>query len=159
MENHCIDVFFACGDYPIHVLTAGSIIPDELNDIFQNRTLQEKTEHNEGGKTDVDFTANSEYIQSLIRKNQVFIENSHQTQWGVIDVPSEEQVLSHFRFYASQGFYSCDCSEVKEDGTAVYRLMAWPNQLQPLNYQLPQFTPREFSKGNNEFPLPETFLM
>ncbi len=164
MENHCIDVFFSYGQYPVHVLTAGSIIPDELNDILRNRTLQEETERNNDRANQVALSTNSNYIQSLLERHRTVVEESgHQGTSNDNDelcpIPTAEQISSHFRFYAGQGFYSYDCAEVKADGTAVYRLMAWPNQKHQLHLSLPQFKPEGFRESNEVPPLPEYFEM
>ena len=160
METHCIDVFFACGQYPIHILTAGSIIPDALNDILRNRTLQEEVERNVGASGPASPSTNSAYIQSLINKHLSVLEECRGIKQfqGInkIDLePDANQIPAHFLAYAKLGFYSYDCSEVKDDGTAVYRLMAWPDKTFQLNYDLPQFAPKGFSVSGNVPPLPE----
>lgn len=163
METHCIDVFFACGQYPIHILTAGSKIPDALNDILRNRTLQEEIERNEGGAAPVATSTNTSYIRSLRNKHYTVIEEYQKISqfqgYNEFDLQLEDnQISAHFLVYARQGFYSYDCSEIKEDGTAVYKLMAWPEQVQQLNYDLPQFAPKGFKVDNNGI-LPETLEM
>ena len=156
MENHCIDVFFNYGVYPIHILTAGSIIPDGLNDILRNRTLQEEVERNESNPVPV--STNDAYIQSVIEKHNKAVEGLRQTEQfkdgnTVFHTPSHEQIASRFRFYASRGFYSYDCSEVKEDGTAVYKLVANPDRLQQVNFNLPDFQPPVIIKETDQnFP-------
>ena len=160
METHCIDVFFACGPYPIHILTACSIIPDALNDILRNRTLQEEIERNEGGAAVSAISSNGDYIKSLIEKHRSVIAEYRQKLQSneLIEYfpnPDVEQIISHFRYYANQGFYSYDCCEVKDEGTAVYRLMAWPDKTLQLNYNLPQFEPNGFVVSSNLPPIPE----
>lgn len=155
MENHCIDVFFNYGVYPIHVLTAGSIIPDELNDILRNRTLQEEVERNEGGGTPVQISTDDAYIQSVIEKHNKVVEDLRQTKQfkrdnAVSQTPSPEQIASRFRFYAGKGFYSYDCSEVKKDGNAVYKLVACPDRLQQVKFNLPDFQPSVIIKSADQ---------
>ncbi len=164
MENHCIDVFFTFQQYPIHVLTAGSIIPDELNNILLNRTLQEEIERTDVGANPSVISTNGNYIQSLIDKHKALVEEASKnaqinSNEVFCPVPDAGQVSSHFRFYAKQGFYSYDCYEVKEDGTAIYRLMAWPNQTRKAQFELPQFEPKGLRAGNNVLPLSEFFEM
>lgn len=161
MENHCIDVFFNCEGYPIHVLTAGSIIPDGLNDILRNRTLQEEVERNES--TPVPVLTNDAYIQSVIEKHNKVVEGLRQKEQlkggnVVLQTPSSEQIASRFHLYASEGFYSYDCSEVKEDGTAVYKLIAYPDRLRQVNFNLPDFQPSVIVKANNQ-AYPEEITM
>lgn len=150
MQNHCIDVFFAFNQYPIHVITAGSLIPDELNDILRNRTLQEEIERNERGETPCRISSNMQYIQSLIERDKSFVDNHE---------PTPEQIIKRFKFYAEQGFFSYDCSEVREDGTAIYRLIVRPEQVRQVNYQLPQFAPKGFAEIDDTTQLPESFEM
>ena len=164
MENHCIDVFFACGQFPIHVLTSGSILPDALNDIVRNRTLQEEVERNENGGTSSEVTTNTAYIQALIDRHRSVIEKYREkAQFAGPNAefpnPNPEQISSHFQYYASLGFYSYDCSEIKGDGTAVYRLMAWPNKTREVPFELPQFSPANFKTTQNTPPTPELFEM
>lgn len=163
LENHCIDVFFTCGDFPIHVLTAGSIIPDELNDILRNRTLQEEVERDEGANAPVQVSTNDAYIQSVIEKHNTVVEGFRQIGQfkggnAVFHTPSPEQIASRFRFYASRGFYSYDCSEVNEDGTAVYKLVAYPDRLQQVKFNLPDFQPSVMIKANNQ-AIPEEITL
>lgn len=153
MENHCIDVFFNYGVYPIHILTAGSIIPDGLNDILRNRTLQEEVERNESNPVPV--STNDAYIQSVIEKHNKVVEDLRQTKQfkrdnAVSQTPSPEQIASRFRFYAGKGFYSYDCSEVKKDGTAVYKLVACPDRLQQVKFNLPDFQPSVIIKSADQ---------
>lgn len=153
MENHCIDVFFTYGNYPIHVLTAGSIIPDGLNDILRNRTLQEEVERNESNPVPV--LTNDAYIQSVIEKHNKVVEGLRQKEQlkggnVVLQTPSPEQIALRFRYYAGKGFCSYDCSEVKEDGTAVYKLVAYPDRLQQVKFNLPDFQPSVMIKANNQ---------
>lgn len=156
MENHCIDVFFNYGVYPIHILTAGSIIPNELNDILRNRTLQEEVERNESNPAPV--LTNDAYIQSVIEKHNKVVEGLRQKEQlkggnVVLQTPSPEQIASRFHLYASKGFYSYDCSEVKEDGTAVYKLIAYPDRLRQVNFNLPDFQPSVIIKETDQdFP-------
>lgn len=156
MENHCIDVFFNCEGYPIHVLTAGSIIPDGLNDILRNRTLQEEVERNESNPVPV--STNDAYIQSVIKQHNKAVEGLRQMEQfkggnDILKTPSPEQIASRFRCYARRGFYSYDCSEVNEDGTAVYKIVAYPDRLQQVKFNLPDFQPSVMIKANNQaFP-------
>jgi len=165
METHCIDVFFAFGEYPIHLLTAGSMIPDALNDILRNRTLQEEIERNESGSTSLEISTNDAYIGDLITRHYSTIEEYRRlAQFQGNDPnlnlyfpePVRDQITAHFRYYANQGFYSYDCSEVKENGTAVYRMIAWPKKMRPVPYDLPQYTPVNFNASSNDtYPLPD----
>ena len=159
METHCIDVFFAFRQYPIHIVTAGSIIPDELNDIMRNRTLQEETERNKDSAVSISLSTNKSYIISLLDRHRSIIEECRRiTQFQESNEsypqPEANQIPDHFLFYAKRGFYSYDCCKVKEDGTAIYRLMAWPEKTQKMNYDLPQFTPKGL-KENKILHLPE----
>jgi len=165
METHCIDVFFSDGQFPIHILTAGSILPDELNDILRNRTLQEETERYEGSVANLSCSTNSAFVKTLLDRHGSIIDafrKTHQAQ-GIIEEyypqPTAEQISSRFLHYAKLGFYSYDCYEVNEDGTAIYRLMAWPNQIQQLSYQLPHYTPKRFDKTGMALSPPEYIEM
>lgn len=162
METHCIDVFFTDGKNPIHIMTAGSIIPDELNDILRNRTLQEEIERNEGGAVGAALSINNNYISELVQRHNSVVNEYIQRVQGnnaSYPAPDDSQISSHFRYYASQGFYSYDCTEVREDGTAVYRLMAWPEQAQQMKYNLPKFQPQSSANNNTSFPCPEYLEM
>lgn len=158
MENHCIDVFFNYGVYPIHILTAGSIIPDELNDILRNRTLQEEVERDEGGNASVKVSTNDKYIKSMIEKHHNAVATLRKKEKFngndvVFKIPSPEEISSRFCFYARKGFYSYDCSEVKEDGTAVYKLVAYPDRLQQVKFSLPNSQPSVIIKETDQdFP-------
>ena len=150
MENHCIDLFFICGIYPIHVLTAGSIIPDGLNDIFRNRTLQENVEKD---NANMPVLIDDAYINSVIEKHYNVVEGFlHAEQLkgddAVFQAPSLKQIASRFLFYARKGFYSYDCSELKEDGTAEYKLVAWPEKGSIPKFNLPEFHPKGFDGEN-----------
>lgn len=41
LESHCVDLYFRCGDMPIHILTYSNDIPEELKDVVRNRKLQQ----------------------------------------------------------------------------------------------------------------------
>ena len=162
METHCIDVFFAYGEYPVHLLTAGSIIPDALNDILRNRSLQEETSRNETGTTSLEISTNDAYVQELIERHRSAIgEDRRLAQFQgnnpnlniYFPEPTPEQITAHFRFYAGQGFYSYDCSELKKNGTAVYRLVAWPKKMHHVVYDLPQFSLDQFKPNKSLSPL------
>ena len=161
MEEHCIDVFFKCGKFPIHVLTAGSLLPDALNDIVRNRTLQQITEaFSSNGPGAPTISVNKQYVQLLLGKWDSYIEygnqKNHPGHSDFLQRPDEEKITSRFRFYAGQGFYSYDCSEVYTDGTAEYRLMAWPDTLSSkTTLDLPEFSPAGFGAANP----PDRFVM
>ena len=145
-------------------MTAGSIIPEALNDILRNRTLQEEIARNVGSAGPASPSTNTAYVQSLIDRHLSVLDEYLEIRQfqGVnrIDIqPDAAQIPAHFLAYAKQGFYSYDCSEVKDDGTAVYRLMAWPDKTFQLNYDLPQFAPKGFSVSGNVPPLPEYLEM
>lgn len=167
METHCIDVFFKCGRYPIHVLTSGSILPDGLNDILRNRTLQEIVESNGNrgnGQDAVNVSLNAQYIQTLIdRHNSLVLDLAQKNQNAGLDElsisPRIDQIVEHFSFYARQGFYSYDCEYVNEDGTAVYRLMAWPDNMLYVDFKLPEFVPNEIKDSMNGNIPPEQIRM
>lgn len=162
METHCIDVFFTDGKKPIHIMTAGNTIPDDLNDILRNRTLQEEIERNEGGAVNSAFSINDNYIQELVqRHNSVVDEYRQRVQGSNVSCPAPDarQISSHFSYYASQGFYSYDYSELRDDGKAVYRLMAWPEQAQQMKHNLPKFQPQSSANNNTSFPCPEYLEM
>lgn len=168
METHCIDVFFKCGKYPIHVLTSGSILPEGLNNILRNRTLQEIVDSNGdrvGGEANAPkVSVNTQYARTLIDKhNRLIQELTHKNGNFVFDElpfsPNVDHIMEHFSFYARQGFYSYDCETVNEDGTAVYRLMAWPDNLQHVDFELPCFVPDGFEDNVRENMSPEELRM
>lgn len=164
METHCIDVFFFYGEYPIHILTAGGIIPEKLNDILRNRTMQEEIERRSSDAELLDFSINGDYVQSLIdRHNAVLEEYLNIGQFQNISEfnieQGREQILAYFHLYAGLGFYSYDCCKVKEDGTSIYRMVAWPNEMKHIDFELPYFSPKIIELGSNETPLPEYFEM
>lgn len=157
METHCIDVFFKCGKYPVHVLTSGSILPEGLNDILRNRTLQEMAELNGSrgnGQDGSNVSLNMQYIQTLVDRHNGLVrelaQENQNTGFDELSVSSSvDQIVEHFSFYARQGFYSYDCETVNEDGTAVYILMAWPDMLRQVDFDLPEFIPNDLKCNMN----------
>ena len=167
METHSIDVFFKCGKCPIHVLTSGSIIPEGLNDILRNRTLQEMAELNgnrRNGQEGPNVSLNTQYIQTLINRHDSLVRELAQENQNIrFDElplsPNVDQIVEHFSFYARQGFYSYDCEAVNEDGTAVYTLMVWPNNAFHMDLELPNFVPNGFEGNMNGDIPPEQIWM
>lgn len=167
METHCIDVFFKCGKYPVHVLTSGSILPEGLNDILRNRTLQGMAELNGNrgsGQEESNVSLNTQYIQTMIDRHDSLVRElareNQNIRFDELPVsPSVDQIVGYFSFYARQGFYSYDCEAVNEDGTASYRLMAWPDNALHVDLELPNFVPNGFEGNMNGDIPPEQIWM
>lgn len=149
MDTHCIDVFFTVDGLPIHVLTNGSKIPDVLNDIERNRSLQEKTEQLINARWQInrfdifdlaekmsesnDVTVNLEYCMRIQEQVSDSVKKRFSNQSEVSEsdlyecIPFAEDIFGHYYLYASIGFYSYICDETHEDGTSTYILLASPH--------------------------------
>ena len=119
MRNHCIDVFFRYGQYPIHVLTYGSMIPESLNDKENNREIQHM----------VAVRQQDNEIQG-----QVVVNQSYLTRVSYIGAAFEQTIdpiitTVWFMPFAKMGFYSYDCIYTN-DRMALFQLVARPLQQQ-----------------------------
>lgn len=142
MLEHCIDVFFFCGDRKMHVLTDGNFIPNSLNNRNVNRKIQQfvaKKIPNE--ITLADIQVEQSYLDSLKKKSSLDDAN--------IPFPETEVLVRMFAPMAQLGFYSYDCTETYPDGRGKYVLVASPDcpeghQVQAPEIDIPNFDDIEF---------------
>lgn len=124
MLDHCIDVYFRYRGMPFHVLTYGTIIPQALNDVEVNRTLQHQAAVSMA-EWQGDGVANIEegYVLS-VREGviQAIGENDNPERW----MPTRSRILQMFEPMAKLGFYSYDCVQELEQGRGLYQLVAYP---------------------------------
>lgn len=128
MQSHCIDVFFQYGGRAIHVLTDGCGIPEELNDIERNRTLQQQTTIS-GSQIEArwnEVTINPPYLD-LLRRDAVA---------GEYDLPEDSELLAMFAPMASLGYYTYDCISYDEH-SALFVLVAKPLDGSRIEQNLP----------------------
>lgn len=124
MRDHCIDLYFRYKGKSFHVLTYGTMIPQALNDVEANRTLQ----HQMAVRIDEwqgDGEANIEqgYVK-YVREGALSAigNNDNPERW----VPNNSRILQMFEPMAKLGFYSYDCIQELENGKGLYRLVAYP---------------------------------
>ena len=117
LQSHCIDVFFQYKGTAIHVLTDGCGIPDDLNDIERNRTLQRQVaiSSNQIEVRRNEVTINPRY-RDLLRRDAVS---------GEYDLPEDPELLAMFAPMASLGYYTYDCVSFDEH-SALFMLVAKP---------------------------------
>ena len=176
MQTHCIDVFFRHKGIPVHVLTRGCRIPETLNDLKRNRTLQERTElsvrenlsfrnvldldvKNNFGIADR-IIVNEDYWAQLVENSKAVLREHYHKEYEeeVQDLlPSLNEFANHFAIYASLGFYSYICDDVHEDGTATYVLIAHPRAIAPTEMDLPEFDIDNIP--SDIISMPDTFRM
>lgn len=139
MQEHCIDVFFRHGDRPFHVLTYGTIIPETLNNVERNRSLQHYVSIDlEETRNIGDIHIEQDYVTEV---RNASIQASGELARNEQLVPDEETIVQMFKPNAELGFYSYDCIEELEEGRGLYRLVAYPSEIiTPQMYgALPEF--------------------
>lgn len=119
MQAHCIDVFFSYNGKPIHVLTDGCGMPEQLNVMERNRAIQKQMAINvrglEGNQEDI--IINQSYL-NLIREEARSLD---------VEMPEVSELTSMFAPIASLGFYSYDCIRFFEHH-AFFKLVAKPKR-------------------------------
>ncbi len=150
MKNHCIDVFFRYHDIPIHVLTYGSLLPVELNDLESNRNEQQRQARQ---MQRLNETGN---LQNRIQAQASFLNYMRQLIQEAGDEFNQEDLVSWFLPYAELGFYTYDCIS-SDDRQSVFKLVATPRA--PINAleSLPRFNHIEIIRYLGESMVPEEF--
>lgn len=128
LQSHCIDVVFQYQGRAIHVLTDGCGIPEELNDIERNRTLQRlnaiRSNQIEGRWNEVSI--NPQYLD-LLRRDAIA---------GEYGLPEESDLLAMFAPMASLGYYTYDCI-ASDEHSALFMLVAKPLDGSRIEQNLP----------------------
>lgn len=159
MQDHCIDVYFRYGNMPFHVLTYGTTIPVELNDVDRNRRLQHLVAVAiEDFEKELDVHINYDYVTAI---RDASIQATGELARNEELIPDERTILQMFKPVAQLGFYSYDCVEELEDGKGEYRLVAYPVQgFQTNEYEeLPQFEEIEVMESDEETGVVMKFRM
>lgn len=145
MLSHCIDVFFLFNSRPFHFLTDGCIIPEPLNNIVQNRTIQKQTAIASQEITSRDYiTINQRYLRAIRAEALNYNDDS----------PNDDELISMFLPMASIGFYSYDCIE-SDEHSATFMLVASPNEgvVVSDDFLLPKYEEIEvIENGANDVP-------
>lgn len=119
MQAHCIDVFFSYNGKPIHVLTDGCGMPEQLNVMERNRAIQKQMAINvrELEVNREDIIINQSYL-NLIREEARSLD---------VEMPEVSELTSMFSPVASLGFYSFDCIH-SDEHQAIFKLVAKPKR-------------------------------
>lgn len=137
LESHCVDVFFRCGDKPIHILTFGNDIPEELNNIVTNRKLQQTVvrmhQYRVGDYLDNgSVIINDSYLQTINAQFTVYNQSHPEME---SQMPELSDIVRMFAPNAGIGFYSYDFSKLEND-KAEYVLVASPSQNTRIDQEL-----------------------
>lgn len=120
-QEHCIDVYFKLNGVKVHILTDGTLIPDNLNDRDRNRSLQKEVSILEPDTFDEKkVIINEKFLKHLKEEINQFNLEGYQ-------LPCNTELLRMHIPVSQLGFYSYDCIQELQEGKGRYMLVSSPN--------------------------------